>query len=363
MVAADAVLRMHDGVAGAQFGQVAHHGFDVAGAFLIALATPAGAGQPGIQIVFGQEGEVGARQFEAGAQRRRDDAEMRVRGQEGVYGVWLRVRRDAEFVQHLHQRLAAAGRVRAQQHAGLAGLHQRAQLGDGVFGTARHADVGRGAEVWVRLARGQRQAAEFLQPGIQGLVVQKQGGRWQDRTLAVALQETVAAGRVLVEALDCVVDVPDGDRDRAFGQVVEQGGRLFEEQRQVVFDARKRDAVADVFVRQRARWIALEDLAKARAEAVARLFVHGKFAAGQELDFAYRVQAALSIHVEAADGFDLVVEQVQAVRHHRTHGKQIDQPAAQAEFAGRRHLGDVVVVGQGELRAQRRLVQLVLLLE
>ncbi|MNX96372.1 hypothetical protein D3C86_1286840 [compost metagenome] len=288
---------------------------------------------------------------------------MRVRGQEGFNGVRLRVRCDAEFVQHLHQRFAAASRVRAQQHAGLARLHQRAQLGDGVFGTACHADVGRGAEVGVRLACGQRQAAEFLQPGVEGFVVQEQGGRRQHRTLAVALQEAVAAGCVLVEALDRVVDIADGDRDRALGQVVEQGGRLFEEERQVVLDAGKRNAVADVLVGQSARRVAFEDLAKACAEAVARLLVHRKFASGQELDFAHRVQAALRIDVEAADGLDLVVEQVQAVRHHRAHGEQVDQSAAQAEFARRRHLGDVVVVGQGELCAQGRLVQPVLLLE
>ncbi|KAG1578821.1 hypothetical protein G6F46_015738 [Rhizopus delemar] len=68
---------MDDGVAGTQFGQVAHHGFDVAGAFLVALAAAAGVGQAGVQVVFGQEGQIGRRQPEAGGKRRGDDAEIR----------------------------------------------------------------------------------------------------------------------------------------------------------------------------------------------------------------------------------------------------------------------------------------------
>ncbi len=288
---------------------------------------------------------------------------MRVRGQEGLDGVGLRVRRDAEFVQHLHQRLAPARGIRAQQHARAARLHQRAQLGDGIVGPPGHADVGGGAEIGMRLAGGQRQAAEGLQAGIERLAVQEQRRRRQDRAFAVALEEAVAAGCVLVEALDRIVDVADGDGDRAVRQVVEQGGRFLEEERQIVFDSGERDAVADVLVGQRARRVAFEDFAEAGAEAGARILVHREFAAGQQLHLAHRIQAALRIHVEAADGFDFVVEQVQAVRQRRPHREQIDQPAAQAEFTGRRHLGDVVVVGQRQLGAQRRFVQLVLLLE
>ncbi|KAG1531143.1 hypothetical protein G6F50_016868 [Rhizopus delemar] len=66
VVAADAVLRMDDGVAGTQFGQVAHHGFDVAGAFLVALAAAAGVGEAGVPVVFGKEGQIGLGQHEAG---------------------------------------------------------------------------------------------------------------------------------------------------------------------------------------------------------------------------------------------------------------------------------------------------------
>ncbi|CFD97344.1 Uncharacterised protein [Bordetella pertussis] len=165
------------------------------------------------------------------------------------------------------------------------------------------------------------------------------------------------------EALHGVVDVAHRDGDRVGRQVIEQGGGLLEEQGQVILDAGERDAVADVLVRQGAGGVAFEHFAKPRPEAVARLFVHGKLAAGQQLHFAHRIQAALRVDVEAADRFDLVVEQVQPVGHHRTHGKQVDQAAAQAEFARRGDLGNVAVVGQRQLRAQGRFVEPVLLLE
>ena len=104
---------------------------------------------------------------EARGQRRGGDAEVRVRGQEGLDAVGLGVGRDAELVEHLHQRLAAAGGIGAQQQAALASLDQRAQLGDRILGAARHADVGRGAEIGMRLAGGERQAAEILQLAVQ----------------------------------------------------------------------------------------------------------------------------------------------------------------------------------------------------
>ena len=353
VIAADAVLGVHHGIAGAQLGQVTHHGFDVAGAFLVALAAPAGRGQPGVQIVLGQEGQAGAGQAEARGQRRGGDAEVRVRGQEGLDAVGLGVGRDAELVEHLHQRLAAAGGIGAQQQAVLASLDQCAQLGDRILGAARHADVGRGAEIGMRLAGGERQAAEILQLAVQRFRVQEQRRRRQHRALAVALEKAVPAGRILAEALHGVVDVSHGDGDRVVGQIVEQRRGLVEEQRQVVFDAGEGNAVADVLVGQGARGIAFEHLAKARAEAIAGFFIHGELAARQQAYLAHRIQAALGIDVEAADGLDLVVEQVQPVGQDRAHREQIDQPAAQTELAGRGDLGDVVVVRQRQLRAQR----------
>jgi hypothetical protein len=71
----------------------------------------------------------------------------------------------------------------------------------------------------------------------------------------------------------------------------------------------------------------------------------------------------LGVDIETADGFDLVVEKIQPVGQRRTHGKQVDQAAAYAEFAWRRNLGDMCVIGQGQLAAQALFVQRVALPE
>src|SRR5690606_12202109 len=70
-----------------------------------------------------------------------------------------------------------------------------------------------------------------------------------------------------------------------------------------------------------------------------------------------RIQTALGIDVEAAQRFDFVVEQVQPVGQYRTHGKQVDEAAAYAEFAGRGNLGNMRVVGQGQLAPQAFFVE------
>lgn len=269
----------------------------------------------------------------------------------------------ALFGQHLEQGFAPTRRVGAQQDTGARARDQGAQLAYGIFGAAGHGHVGRGNEIRMRRLGRQRQARKILEARVQGLAVQEQGRRRQHRTLPVAFQEVVAAGRVLRKTLYGFIDIAQRDCERAGVEVVEQRGRLFEEQRQVVLHAGEGDAVADVLVGQGARWIAFEDLAETRAEMIARGLVHGKFAPGQQPHLAHGIEAALGVDVERADGFDFVVEQVQAVGHGRAHGKQIDQPAAQAKFARRRDLGHMVVVRQRQLRAQRRFVQLVALPE
>src|SRR5690606_32474369 len=63
------------------------------------------------------------------------------------------------------------------------------------------------------------------------------------------------------------------------------------------------------------------------------------------------------VRVEGADRFDGVVEQIEAVRYRRAHGEKIEQAAANAELARRGHLLHVLVIGEDELLAQRRLIQ------
>src|SRR5690606_10386645 len=120
---------------------------------------------------------------------------------------------------------------------------------------------------------------------------------------------------------------------------VEQRCGVIEEQRQVILDAGEGNAVANILVRQRTGWVAFECFPKAGAELVARGFVHGKLAPWKQLHFFDRIQAALGVDVEAADGFNFVVEQVQPVRQDGSYRKEINQPAPYAKLAGRRDLG------------------------
>jgi hypothetical protein len=184
------------------------------------------------------------------------------------------------------------------------------------------------------------------------LVAQEQLGRRQHRPRAVAAQHLVAPLRVGPELADRPGDIAVQQQDRVLGQVVEQCRRGFEKQRQVVLDAGRQDAVRNVLVQADARGVALEGLAEALAEGGAAGLAGGEFACRQKAYLRHRIERALRIDVEAAQGFDLVVEQLDAVGQGGTHRKQVDQPAAHAEFARGDHLGDVLVAGQRKLRPQ-----------
>ena len=127
---------------------------------------------------------------------------------------------------------------------------------------------------------------------------------------------------------------------------------MLEKERQVVFDAGGRDAVAHVLVEPRARRIAFEARAEIAAEHRLPVFVERKFARRQQPHFVDFVNAALGIDVEAADRFDLVVEEIDPVRQRAAHRKQVDESAAEAVFARRQHLGYVRVAGDRQLFAQ-----------
>jgi len=132
-------------------------------------------------------------------------------------------------------------------------------------------------------------------------------------------------------------------------QVVEQRRGLVEEQRQVIFDARRGDALAHILVDARPGWVTLEAVAEVLAESGLPFLVHRELARGQQADFRHGIQRALRVHVEAGNGLDLVVEQVDAVRQHAAHREQVDDAAAHAVFAGGEHLLHMVVACKSEL--------------
>ncbi len=368
LVAADAVLAVHDRIADLQLGQVAHHRVDAAGLLLLAAAGAARGIR--IELGLGDEGEigmaVGTGQHEAALQRCHRDRERRVAGEEGR-AVLDRVRTQAAVGEQLQQRLAAARRVGAHQHACLLAQQQRLQVDQRVLGAAIDRDVGQRGRQRRRIGAGrallQHQPRQRLGGAEELLFVQEQLRGRQQRPFAVVPHEVVALLRIGPEAADRVVDRADIGQLRAGRQVVEQRRGRLEEQRQVVLDAGRRHAVADVLVDRRLARVALEHLAPAAAERGTRGLVERKLAAGQQAHFLDRVQAALRVRVERANGFDLVAEQVDPVGQRGAHREQVDQAAAHAVFAGPHHRADVLVAGQRELRLQRGLVEPFALLE
>jgi hypothetical protein len=203
----------------------------------------------------------------------------------------------------------------------------------------------------------------FVGAGVEGLDPQEQRLRRQHRAFGIALHEAVALLGVLPEVLEGRLQVAVQHHRGVGAQVVEDGGGVVEEQRQVVLDAGRGHAVADVLVDTALGGVAFEQFPPAAAELGPRAVVHRELAAGQQADLGHRVQAALAVGVEGADAVDLVVEQVHAVGHGTAHGEQVDQPAAHRVLAGAYHLGDVAVAGQGQLALEFGLIELLLDLE
>ena len=192
---------------------------------------------------------------------------------------------------------------------------------------------------------------------------QEQFGRRQDGAGSLALHQVEAALRVAPEVADRVIYLGVERHQRIGRQIVEQRVGVFEEQRNVVLDAGGRYAVGHILVDDRLRRVALEGFAETRAEGRTRLVIHREFARRQQADFLGREHGALGVHIERADAFHLVIEQVDAVGQGGAHRIQVDQTAAHAVFAWRHHLGHRAVARHGELQAQALDVELFALLD
>ena len=249
----------------------------------------------------------------------------------------------------------------------LACLHVRLQARER-FGCAAHnrklrqaLELGAGFDVFHARANGQ--LGVFLGVCIELVGAKKQGFWRQGRALGIALYQTVAVARVLPEALKCWLQVAVQHDSGFVAQVVEYGRRFVEKQRQVVLDAGRGHALADVLVDAALGRVALQHFAPAAAKTRARFVVHGELAAGQQAHLGYRVQAALAVRVERAQRIDLVVKQIDPVGHRRTHGEQIDQAATHRVFARADYLAHVGITRQRQLGAQPGFVKLLADLE
>jgi hypothetical protein len=252
---------------------------------------------------------------------------------------------DAAGAQEIEQALAAAVALGQQQHPVRRGAQVGLQPGQRLVGAAHHGEVAELLEmgtvldvVDARAGAGPPQAGErplggqrttrsgerggsrtdrelgvFVGAGVEGLDAQEQRLGRQHRAFGVALHQAVALLGVLPEVLEGRLQVAVQHHRGVGTQVVEHGGGVVEEQRQVVLDAGRGHAVADVLVDAALGGVAFEQLAPAAAELGPRAVVHRELAAGQQAHLGHRIQAALAVGVEGADAVDLVVEQVDAV--------------------------------------------------
>src|SRR5215468_40000 len=185
--------------------------------------------------------------------------------------------------------------------------------------------------------------------------------RGEERPRCIASQQAIARFAVLPELGDRGIDRAVQTNGSVRREVVGEGGRRIEEQRQVVLNPARNHPVADVLVQRRLRWIAFEDFTKATAKTGAPGFVLRKLPCGQETNVGDRINTALRVDVEALDRLDRLVEEVDAIRQRTAHRKQIDQSSAQAVFAGRDDLGYALIAAQRELGLQAGKVELLTL--
>jgi len=130
-----------------------------------------------------------------------------------------------------------------------------------------------------------------------------------------------------------VLDAWQGEHLGIARQVVEQGRGFIEKQWQVVLDAGRCNSAAQVLKNRAAAEVDIKALSKACLEAGHGVFLQGELACRQQSHRFDLVDRALVFRIEGAQGFDFVVEQVDPVGQFAAHREQVDQCAANGEFA------------------------------
>ena len=359
-VATDAVRLMHHRITDAQLGQVAQPAFEIGAPHIAALPARAGGGS--IQFIFGDESELRFHHDEtAGDGCGADHEDFTAADETCEVGAGRGFQ--VVLIEVLEDGLAPPGRLGEQQDATAKGRQESLQRCQWFVGFAVNRDRWKTGCIGACFICPNSQHGIFICSNKKLFIGQEQIRRWQHRARAVAVDQLEAVGRVAPELGDCSGYVVMQQQYCIRRQVVKQRGGFIKKQRQKIFDTGRRRAVGDILVQAYARRITFESFAEATAKGVAPDLGHRKFARWQQTDFIDRIQRALAVHVEGAQGFDLVVEQFDAVGQCGSHREQIDQSAAHAVFAGGHHLRHMLVTGQRALFAQPVEIQLLALLE
>ncbi len=260
---------------------------------------------------------------------------------------------DAEVAQLIAQGLTASGGLGAEQHTPRVIAQKFLQGFRRVLGARLDAQFrqGRGGEVMaVRPGLHLFEAlhADTTVSGFrlaQFIEIEEQARGRQQGPFAVMTAGFKAFFGLGPEALRGFFRIGQTHHQGVAGQVVEQGGGGLEEQWQIVLDTGRCQSLTDIPVDQAGLWISLELDAELGPETGDGRLVEGELAGRQHADSVHLFQGTLGLGVEGADGFHLVVEQVDAEGDRAAHGEQVQQRAAHREFPVFHHLGYTGIAG------------------
>ena len=303
-------------------------------------------------LSFGDQGDAGARQQQPAIDRCRGQADVALAGQKRL-PVGHGFRGDTISDQLIEQGFATAGGLGNEQCApGEAGEKSR-QRGQWLLAAwFGRVDTRCGAaEIDARVAG----FLDFVYLDIDAVKVgelmldvigiEKQCRGRQDRSLDIMAALFVALCRGLEKATHRLACTGQQQKSRILWQVVEELRGFLEKQGHVVLDTCRSVAVRDIAVQRAVFRLRGERIAKLPAKQRDAVIVHRKLVRWQKLDRVNALIASLGIRIESAYRFDLVIEELDAKRCIAAHWKQIENRAAQREFAMFLDLRDMPISG------------------
>ena len=311
------------------------------------------------QLRFRDQAQARFAQFHPGVERGNSDSDLCVAGQKLSP---TRIRRgfDAVGAEQFEHRLATPVRLGDEQHATGKTLQKLVDLPKRFRGAAvdRQFDRGPGIETADRgivdkVEPGDVHLGVLRDPCVDVLEGQEYFFRRENRTFGIVTELFIARRDGRHERFRAGFDLLIDDEQRARRQVVEQRIEPVEKQRQVVFDTRRRETFRDILVHRTRRRQPVESEAPVALKARNRLGIQWRFTCRHEAQGGYRIERTLGLGIEQAQGFYFLIEQVDAKRLLRTHGKDVDQRAAHGEITVVHHLRYMAVTGLDEAQLQR----------
>ena len=145
---------------------------------------------------------------------------------------------------------------------------------------------------------------------------------------------------------DGAVDVAQQDQRSVRTNVIKEGFGFVKEERQVVLNAGRGNAVFDVFVKPHFARIAFKRFSPARTEGRPSLPAHRKFMGREQTDFVNFFYRSLIVRIKDSDLVEFVIKKIQTIRLGRAHREEVKQSAATGKFAGCDHLRDMFIASR-----------------